>query len=296
MLFFRGLKPIPNSPRGLLSFLAGVQTAHSHLLNLTVASRQKASCLLLLLPLEKYGGCLYVFLVSRGDCKDWKTMVKAKPLSSPWEFLKVLLPQQIWPLHPPFSPTAFSFFFFFLLWWGPILKSLLNLSQYYFCFMFCFLGHEACGILVLPSGWNPCPCIGRQSLNHWTPREVPHTFYCISLVRMPRSSCSVAKSCPTLCNPKDCSTPGFPVLHHLLKLAQTHVHWVSDAIQPSHPLLLPSPLALIINLFQHQGFFQRVGFLHQVAKTMYLKVQMKYLRHINGIRTHVKIIFSFFFY
>ena len=162
--------------------------------------------------------------------------------------------------------------------------------------MFCFLGHEACGILVLPSGWNPCPCIGRQSLNHWTPREVPHTFYCISLVRMPRSSCSVAKSCPTLCNPKDCSTPGFPVLHHLLKLAQTHVHWVSDAIQPSHPLLLPSPLALIINLFQHQGFFQRVGFLHQVAKTMYLKVQMKYLRHINGIRTHVKIIFSFFFY
>ena len=55
--------------------------------------------------------------------------------------------------------------------------------------------------------------------------------------------CWVPKLCPTLCNPMDCSTPGFPVLHQLLELAQTHVHWVSDAIQPSHlcrPLLLPS--------------------------------------------------------
>ena len=56
--------------------------------------------------------------------------------------------------------------------------------------------------------------------------------------------CSVAKSCPTLCNPLDCSLPGFPVLHYLPEFAQTHVHWISDAIQPSHcllpPLLLPS--------------------------------------------------------
>ena len=64
--------------------------------------------------------------------------------------------------------------------------------------------------------------------------------------------CSVAQLCLTLCDPKDCSTPGFPVLHHLLKLAQTHVHWVSDAIQPSCPLLSPFPPAL--NLSQHQGF------------------------------------------
>ena len=56
--------------------------------------------------------------------------------------------------------------------------------------------------------------------------------------------------------PMDCSTPGFPVLHHLLEFAQTHVHWVSDAIQPSHPLLPPSPPAL--NLSQHQGLFQWV--------------------------------------
>ena len=62
---------------------------------------------------------------------------------------------------------------------------------------------------------------------------------------------SVTKSCPTLCNPMDCSTPGFPVHHQLLELAQTHVHWVSDAIQPSHPLSSPSPPAF--NLSQHQG-------------------------------------------
>ena len=61
-------------------------------------------------------------------------------------------------------------------------------------------------------------------------------------------------SCPTLCNPMDCSTPGSPVLHHLPEFAQTHVHWVGDAIQPSHPLLPLSPPAL--NLSQHRGLFQ----------------------------------------
>ena len=55
--------------------------------------------------------------------------------------------------------------------------------------------------------------------------------------------CSVAKSCQTLCHPMDCNTPGFSVLHYLLEFAQTHVHWVSDAIQPSHPLL---PLFLLL--------------------------------------------------
>ena len=64
--------------------------------------------------------------------------------------------------------------------------------------------------------------------------------------------CSAVKLCPTLCNPVDCSTPGFPIFHQLSELAQTHVHWVSDAIQPSHPLPPLSPPAL--NLSQHQGF------------------------------------------
>ena len=55
--------------------------------------------------------------------------------------------------------------------------------------------------------------------------------------------CSVTQSCPALWDPMDCSTPGFPVFHHLPELAQTHVHWVSDAIQPSGPLSTPSPPA-----------------------------------------------------
>ena len=79
------------------------------------------------------------------------------------------------------------------------------------------------------------------------------------------------KSCPTLCDPKDCSTPGFPVLHHLPEFAQTHIHWVSDAIQPSHPLSSPSPPAF--NLAQHQGPFQWVGSLHQVAKVLEFHLQ-----------------------
>ena len=63
---------------------------------------------------------------------------------------------------------------------------------------------------------------------------------------------SVTQSCQTLGDPMDCSTPGFPVHHWLLELAQTHTHRVSDAIQPSHPLLSPSPPAF--NLSQHQSF------------------------------------------
>ena len=69
----------------------------------------------------------------------------------------------------------------------------------------------------------------------------------------------------------DCSTPGLPVHHQLPKLAQTHVHWVSDAIQPSSPLLCPSPP--VFNLSQHQGLFQWVGSSHQVAKVLDFQLQ-----------------------
>ena len=65
---------------------------------------------------------------------------------------------------------------------------------------------------------------------------------------------SVTQSSLTLCDPMDCSTPGFPVHHQLPELAQTHVYQVSDAIQTSHPLLSPSPPAF--SLSQHQGLFQ----------------------------------------
>ena len=84
-------------------------------------------------------------------------------------------------------------------------------------------------------------------------------------------SCSVAKSCLILSNSMDCSTVGFPVLHYLPEIAQTHVHWVNDDIQPSHPLLPSSPLAL--NLSQHQGHIQWVGSSHWVAKVLELQLQ-----------------------
>ena len=64
----------------------------------------------------------------------------------------------------------------------------------------------------------------------------------------------VTELCPTLCDPMDCSLPGFPVHQQLLEFTQTHVHRVGDAIQPSHPLLSPSPPTF--NLSQHQGLFQ----------------------------------------
>ena len=69
--------------------------------------------------------------------------------------------------------------------------------------------------------------------------------------------CSVANSCRTLCALMNCSTPGFSVLHYLPEFAQTHVHWISDAIQPSHPLSPPSPPAL--NLSQHQGLLKWIS-------------------------------------
>ena len=89
------------------------------------------------------------------------------------------------------------------------------------------------------------------------------TFYlcvcslCFKIVTKVGSvQCSSAQSlsCVQLCNPMDCSMPGFPVHHQLLKPAQTHVHQVSDAIQPSHPLLSLSPPAF--NFSQHQRLFQ----------------------------------------
>ena len=99
-----------------------------------------------------------------------------------------------------------------------------------------------------------------EYLGHCYPSQ--QTLYCpqshsvsISLSLSFVQFSSVAQLCLTLCNPMDCSTPGFPVLHQLLfELAQTHVHRVGDAIQPSHSLSSPSSPAF--NLSQHQGLFQ----------------------------------------
>ena len=75
---------------------------------------------------------------------------------------------------------------------------------------------------------------------------------CLFNVHVDVSSVPFTQSCPTLCDRMDCSTPGFPVQHQLQELTQTHVHRVSDAIQPSHSLVTPSPPAF--NISQHQGF------------------------------------------
>ena len=82
---------------------------------------------------------------------------------------------------------------------------------------------------------------------------------------------SVAQLCPTLCDPVDCSMPGFPVHHQLPEPTQTHVHWVGDAIQPPHPLSSASPPTF--NLSQHQGLFQWVSSSHQVAKVLEFQLQ-----------------------
>ena len=101
-----------------------------------------------------------------------------------------------------------------------------------------------------------------------------HVYFCIlfsSAQFCHMCCCSVAQLRPTLCNPMGCSVPGCPVLHQLPGLAQTHVLWVDEAIQPSHPLLSPPTPAL--NLSQHQGLFQWVCSSHQVVKVLQFELQ-----------------------
>ena len=84
-----------------------------------------------------------------------------------------------------------------------------------------------------------------------------HCYYYILIGFSSVQFSSVAQSCLTLCDPMDYSTPGFPIHHQLLEPTQIHVHWVSNAIQPPHPLSSPSPA---FNLSRHQGLFQWVQF------------------------------------
>ena len=105
-----------------------------------------------------------------------------------------------------------------------------------------------------------CSILIVSSLNVWYNSLVKSSGIQFSLV---------AQLCQTLCNPMDCTTPAFPVHHQLPKLAQTHVHWVGDAIQPSHPLSSPSPPAFNIS----QCLFQWVSSSHQVVKVLELQLQ-----------------------
>ena len=81
---------------------------------------------------------------------------------------------------------------------------------------------------------------------------------------------SISQLCLTLCDPMNHSTPDLPVHHQLLEFTQTHVHWVGNATQPSHPLSSPSPA---LNLFQHQGLFKWVSSSNQVGKVLKFQLQ-----------------------
>ena len=113
------------------------------------------------------------------------------------------------------------------------------------------------------------PSMGSHRVGHdWSDlAAAAYIYVCMDIVQFG----SVAQSCPTHCNPMDCSTPGFPVHHQLPKPTQTHVHQIGDVIQPSHPLSSPSPPTF--NPFQDQGLFKRVSSLHQVAKVLEFQLQ-----------------------
>ena len=99
---------------------------------------------------------------------------------------------------------------------------------------------------------------------------------------------SVAQSCSTLCKPMDCSTPGFSVHNQLREFTQSHVHWVGDAIQPSHPLSSPSPPAP--NPSQHQSLFQWVSSSHQVAKELEFQLHQSFqwISHVHWVNDGVQ--------
>ena len=110
------------------------------------------------------------------------------------------------------------------------------------------------GLLMIPSHtwshstpscaliyWFPSPFYRRKPSSWVLKSNLGSPNQVEGVLRLSQSVSSVAQSCPTVCNPMDCSTPGLPVHHQLPEFTQTHVHQVSDAIQPSHPLLSPSP-------------------------------------------------------
>ena len=133
--------------------------------------------------------------------------------------------------------------------------------------LLCLLDHDLHRVLYK---WCS-PELGTAAKVTWRQSQQTVPQISITWEYCPRSVSSVAQSCPTLCNPMDCSTPGLPFHCQLPELALTHIHWVGDAIQPSHPLLSPSPLAF--NLSQHQGLFKWAISSHQVGKIFEFQLQ-----------------------
>ena len=169
------------------------------------------------------------------------TAARQTPLSSTvsWNLLKFMSIKTSHPLPPPFPPA-------------------LNLFQHQGLFQWVGFSNQVAKVLELQLQHQPFQWIFRVAFLRidWLDLLVVQG----TLKSLLQFSSTQLLSHVWLCDPMDCSTPGFPVLHHHPEFAQTHVHWVGDAIQPSHPLSPPSPPAL--NLFQHQGLFQRVSYLH----------------------------------
>ena len=126
----------------------------------------------------------------------------------------------------------------------------------YFCFI-SIVSYQGVFWELLSLGWKESLCLTKE--------KTSRTKFGIGMLVMVQFS-SVTQSCPTPCDPMNRSTPGLPVHHQLPEFTQTHVHWVGDAIQPSHPLSSPSPPAP--KPFQHQGLFKWVNCLHEVAKVL----------------------------
>ena len=199
--------------------------------------------------------------------------------------------------HPPTQSGFYSFFFFYsfdiivtFFFFSFIL--FLNFTiLYWFCQILKWIHHRYTCVphpepsshlpphtipLGRPSA--PAPCIQYRASNlDWLERrntEIQRTWvlsctlnhvWTKAILSSVQFS-SVAQSCPTLCDPMNCSTPGLPVQHQLPEFTQTHLLWVSDAIQPSHPLSSPSPPAP--NPSQHQRLSQWVSSSHEVAKVL----------------------------
>ena len=111
----------------------------------------------------------------------------------------------------------------------------------------------------------------------------------ISPIFLKRTLSSVAQWCLVPCDPMDCSMPGLPFHHQLLEFTQTHVHWVGDAIQPSHPLSSPPPPSF--NLSQHQGLFKWDSSSHQVAKVLEFQLQHQSFQWTHNKCCHTLYIF-----
>ena len=150
------------------------------------------------------------------------------------------------------------------------------MTFYHFCF-FLWWQHKVCDKLIVVlrveildlSCANPISpvlisCVAMRKLLNLSVVQQIHLFSSVQFSL-------VAQSCLTLCDPMNHSTPGLIVHHQFPEFTQTHVHWVGDAIQPSHPLSSPSPPAP--NPSQHQDLFQWVNSSHQVAKVLEFQLQ-----------------------